>query len=282
MKTKENMENKIVVVTGANSGMGKVTALELAKKGFTVVLVCRNKQLGEEAKQDIIAQSGNTRIDLLLADLSSQKSIRQMVLDFKSKYNHLDVLVNNAGLAFSKFNTSVDGIEMTFAVNHLGYFLPTVLLLDSLKAAPSARIVNVSSSTHKGAKINFEDIEHKKNYSLFGSYNQSKLCNVLFTKELARKLKGTNVSVNCLNPGPVKTGLARDMGPVFQWLAKSFFPSAEKASATAIYLASSPEVEKITGRYFEKCKVVPSSKISNDEKIAKKLWDLSTKMTGLN
>ena len=275
------MKNKIVMVTGANSGMGKVTALELAKKGATVVLVCRNKQLGETAKADIIAQSGNINIDLLIADLSSQKSIRQFVQDFKSKYDHLDVLVNNAGLAFSKFNKSVDGIEMTFAVNHLGYFLPTVLLLDSLKAAPAARIVNVSSSTHKGAKINFDDIEHKNKYSLFGTYNQSKLCNILFTYELARQLKDTNVTVNALNPGPVQTGLARDMGAVFQWMAKMLFPSAEKASATAIYLASSPEVEKVTGKYFEKCKAVPSSALSNDEWVAKRLWDLSNKMCGL-
>ena len=270
------------MVTGANSGMGKVTALELAKKGATVILVCRNKQSGEEAKADIIAQSGNINIDLLVADLSSQKSIRQFVQNFKDKYDHLDVLVNNAGLAFSKFNKSVDGIEMTFAVNHLGYFLPTVLLLDSLKAAPAARIVNVSSSTHKGAKINFDDIEYKNKYSLFGAYNQSKLCNVLFTNELARQLKGTNVTVNVLNPGPVKTGLARDMGAVFQWMAKMFFPTAEKASATAIYLASSPEVEKVTGKYFEKCKAVPSSALSKDEAVAKRLWDLSNKMCGLN
>ncbi len=276
------MKNKIVMVTGANSGMGKVTALELAKKGATVVLVCRNKQLGEEAKADIISQSGNINIDLLIADLSSQKSIRQFVQEFKNKYNHLDVLVNNAGLAFSKFNKSVDGIEMTFAVNHLGYFLTTILLLDSLKAAPAARVVNVSSSTHKGAKINFDDIEYKNKYSLFGAYNQSKLCNLLFTYELARQLKGTNVTMNALNPGPVKTGLARDMGAVFQWMAKMLFPSAEKASATAIYLASSPEVEKVTGKYFEKCKAVPSSALSNDEAVAKRLWDLSNKMCGLN
>ena len=276
------MKNKIVMVTGANSGMGKVTALELAKKGATVVMVCRNKQLGEEAKADIISQSGNKNIDLLIADLSSQKSIRQFVQDFKNKYDHLDVLVNNAGLAFSKFNKSVDGIEMTFAVNHLGYFLPTILLLDSLKAAPSGRIVNVSSSTHKGAKINFDDIEYKNKYSLFGAYNQSKLCNILFTYELARQLKGTNVTVNALNPGPVKTGLARDMGAVFQWMAKMLFPSAEKASATAIYLASSPDVEKVTGKYFEKCKAVPSSALSNDETVAKRLWELSNKMCGLN
>jgi retinol dehydrogenase-14 len=276
------MKNKIVMVTGANSGMGKVTALELAKKGATVILVCRNKQLGEAAKAGIIAQSGNINVDLLIADLSSQKSIRQFVQDFKSKYDHLDVLVNNAGLAFSKFNKSVDGIEMTFAVNHLGYFLPTVLLLDSLKAAPAARIVNVSSSTHKGAKINFDDIEHKNKYSLFGTYNQSKLCNILFTYELARQLKDTNVTVNALNPGPVQTGLARDMGAVFQWMAKMLFPSAEKASATAIYLASSPEVEKVTGKYFEKCKAVPSSALSKDEAVAKRLWDLSNKMCGLN
>jgi NAD(P)-dependent dehydrogenase (short-subunit alcohol dehydrogenase family) len=272
------MKNKIVLITGANSGMGKVTALELAKKGAVIVMLCRNKKLGEEARAEIISKSGNTNVTLLIADLSSQRSIRLLAEEFKKKYDHLDVLVNNAGLAFTKFQTSEDNIEMTLAVNHFGYFLLTNLLLDSLKAAPSGRVVNVASSTHKQAKINFDDLQCKNGYSLFKAYNQSKLCNMLFTYELARKLNGTKVTVNCLNPGPVKTGLARDMGVVFQWLAKNFFPSAEKASATAIYLASAAKVEGITGKYFEKCKEISSSDLSNDESVAKKLWEVSIRM----
>ena len=276
------MKNKIVLITGANSGMGKATAMELAKKGAHIVMVCRNRQTGEEAQKEIIAGSGNKDVDLLIADLSSLHAIRHLAQEFKSKYNHLDILINNAGLAFSKRHASVDGIEMTFAVNHLGYFLLTNLLLDSLKATPSARVINIASSTHKQAKIDLKDLELKNNYSLFAAYNQSKLCNMLFTYELARKLKGIPITVNAVNPGPVKTGLARDMGAFFQWMAKTFFPSAEKASATAIYLASSPEVEGVTGKYFEKCKAVPSSALSNDETVAKKLWEVSAKMTGLN
>ena len=276
------MKNKIVLITGANSGMGKATALELAKKGAHIVMVCRNKQTGDEARKEIISISGNSNVDLLIADLSSLQAIRQLAQEFKSKYNHLDVLINNAGLAYTNRHVSKDGIEETFAVNHLSYFLLTNLLLDSLKATPSARIVNISSSVHKQGKINFDDLELKNKYSLFGAYNQSKLCNMLFTYELARKLKGKHVTVNAVNPGPVKTGLARDMGVLFQWMAKTFFPSAEKASATATYLASSQDVEGITGKYFEKCKAVPSSKLSYDEATAKHLWDVSVKMTGLN
>jgi len=273
------MKDKIVLITGANSGMGKATAVELANKSACIVMVCRNRQAGIQAKNEIISGSGNNNVDLLISDLSSQESIRKLAHEFKNKYNHLDVLINNAGLAFAKRNVSVDGIEMTFAVNHLGYFLLTNLLLDSLKAAPSARIINIASSTHKGAKLDFNDLEFKNKYSLFNAYNQSKLCNILFTYELARKLKGTHITVNAVNPGPVKTGLARDMGAFFQWMAKSFFPSAEKASATAIYLASSTEVKGITGKYFEKCKAVPSSKLSNDESVAKQLWEISAKIT---
>ncbi len=269
------MKNKTVIVTGANSGMGKVTATELAKKGAHVVMVCRNKQLGEAAKAEIMSASNNKSIDLLIGDLSSQDSIRTLATEIKNKYPQIDVLVNNAGLAFSNYQTSVDGVEMTFAVNHIGYFLLTNLLLDNLKAAPNARIVNVASSTHAQAKMNFDDIGHKQKYTLFGVYNQSKLCNVLFTYDLAKRLKGTNVTVNCLNPGPVKTNLSRDMSAVFKFIGGLFFLTPEKASETAVYLASSPEVEHVTGKYFTKKKAVESSKLSQDEAVQKKLWKLS-------
>ncbi|MBA2611855.1 MAG: SDR family oxidoreductase [Bacteroidetes bacterium] len=269
------MKNKVVIITGANSGMGKVTAIELAKKQATIVMVCRNKQLGEAAKAEIVSVSGNKNIDLLIGDLSSQGSIRELAKEIKEKYPQIDVLVNNAGLAFSNYQTSVDNVEMTFAVNHIGYFLLTNLLLDNLKAAPKARIVNIASSTHTGAKMNFEDIGHKQKYTLFGVYNQSKLCNVLFTLDLAKRLKGTNVTVNCLNPGPVKTNLSRDMGAFFKFIGGLFFLTPEKASETAIYLASSPEVETVSGKYFSKKKAIDPSKLSQDETVQKKLWKLS-------
>ena len=269
------MENKVILVTGANSGMGKVTALELAKKGATVVMVCRNKQAGEQVRKEIIAVSGNERVDLLLADLSSQQSIRELAGTIKSHYPKLDVLVNNAGLAFSDRHLSVDGIEMTFAVNHLGYFLLSNLLLDNLKASSSGRIINVASSTHTQGKLNLDDPGFKQNYSLFGAYNQSKLCNILFTYALATRLKNTHVTVNCLNPGPVKTGLSRDMGAFFKLIGSLFFFSPEKAAETAIYLASSPEVEGVSGTYFSKKKPIASSKQSQDIMLQQKLWELS-------
>ena len=273
------MKDKIVVITGANSGMGKATALALAAKGAHTVLICRNPASGEAAQHEIIQESGNTKVDLLIADLSVQKSIRELAEKINSTYPRIDVLVNNAGLALTNYSETKDGIETTFATNVLSMYQLTVLLIDKLKSAPAARIVNVSSSIHTSGKMSWEDIGFKKNYKLFSSYNQSKLANILLTNEFARRLKGTNITVNSLNPGPVKTGLARDMSTMFKLMAKLFFPSAEKASATAIYLASSPDVNGITGKYFAKCKPIASSADSMNEDIAKRLWNLCAEMT---
>jgi NAD(P)-dependent dehydrogenase (short-subunit alcohol dehydrogenase family) len=273
------MKDKIVLITGANTGMGKITALELAKMGAHIIMVCRNKISGEAAQKEIMGVSNNQKIDLLICDLSLQKKIHELAATINKSYPHIDVLVNNAGLALTNFTETSEGIETTFATNVLSMCLLTALLADILKKAPAARVVNVASSTHTQAKLKLEDIEYRKGYSLFGAYNQSKLCNIILTYEFAKKFANSNVTVNCLNPGPVKTELARDMSPVFKFIGKLFFLTPEKASQTAIYLASSNELSKITGRYFIKCKPAASSKTSMDPEIGKKLWTICAKMT---
>lgn len=280
-----NLDGKICIVTGANSGVGKITALELAKMGAEVIMVCRNQKKGEEALADILLKSKSNKVKLMLCDFSSQKSIRAFVEEFKSQYNKLHILVNNAGLIIPERKLTEDGIESTFAINHLGYFLTTNLLLDLLKDSAPSRIVNVSSEGHKIGHINFNDINYENNkYKSMNVYCDSKLANILFTKELAKKLKGTNVTANCLHPGVVNTNFASDYSEKFGFiskLVKGFFITPEKGAETQIYLASSPEVEGISGEYFDKKKIKTPSKEARDAEVAEKLWKLSEKMTSL-
>ncbi len=280
------MSGKICMVTGANGGIGYVTALELAKMGATVVLVCRNKSKGEAARSEIQTKSGNQSVDLLLADLSSQKSIRQLAEDFKSKYQHLHVLVNNAGAAFGQRTVTEDGLESTFAMNHLGYFLLTVLLLDVLKASAPSRIVNVSSSGHQTGRIDFDDLqEEKKRYNTIRTYCNSKLANVLFTYELAKRLEGTGVTANCLHPGVVATNFGMGSGGLLGLgvkIARPFEITPEQGARTSIYLASSPDVEGVTGKYFAKCKERSSAKQSHDEATGQRLWQVSEQLTHIS
>ncbi len=276
------MKDKIVIISGANTGMGKVTALELAKKGAHVVMVCRNKTNGQIAQDEIIQLSGNKNVDLLIADLSIQQSVKELGETINQNYPHVDVLVNNAGLALTNYSETKDGIETTFATNVLSMYMLSILLAGKLKAAPAGRIVNVASSTHTGAKLNLEDIGYKNNYKLFDAYNQSKLCNIMLGYALADKLKNTYITVNSLNPGPVKTELARDMSPLFKFIGKLMFLSPEKASQTAIYLASSDEIKEVSGKYFAKCKAIASSQTSMDKALQQKLWALCAKMTNID
>lgn len=274
------MQGKICVVTGTNSGIGKATALGLAKLGATVVMVCRDRAKGEAAAKEIIGESGNKSVDLLVADLSSQQAIRQLAVEFKSKYTRLDVLINNAGLYLSNRTLTVDGLETTFAVNHLAYFLLTNLLLDVIKASAPSRIVNVASSAHADS-LDFANLQSEKGYDGMQAYSRSKLANILFTYELARRLAGSNVTVNCLHPGVIRSGLQRDMGLQFQVIARSF-ASPERGAETSIYLASSPDVAGITGKYFSGKRETRSSAISYDEGVARKLWQVSAELTGLD
>ena len=279
------MKDRICMITGANSGIGKATALGLAKSGATVVMVCRNQGQGETAQTEIKAPSGNESVDLMLADLASQESVRRLVKDFKDRHQHLHVLINNAGTYLTKRQVTVDGIETTFAVNYLARFLLTNLLLDTLKNSAPTRIIDVAGAYHSKGSIYFDDRQGEKDYDGARANNQSKLANVLFTYELARRLKGTGVTANCLHPGAVATSLVEkdpDYPSSMRLLYKLFKPflkSPEKGAETSIYLASSPEVEGITGKYFVSKKEAKSSKESYDESVSRRLWEVSAKLT---
>lgn len=283
--TDKPMKGKICMVTGATSGIGKVTAQILAQQGATVIVVGRNPEKGATTVSQIKQQTGNPAVEFILADLSFQQEIHQLVEKFKSRYQRLDVLVNNAGALFRKRQENADGIEMTFALNHLGYFLLTNLLLDTLKSSVPARIVNVSSGEHKRVKPNFDDLQGKQKYNSHHAYKQSKFTNVLFTYELARRLAGTGVTVNTMSPGITKTKLGLEDGgfPALMKRLLNFLAgkSPEEGAQTIIYLATSPDVEGVTGKYFEKQEAVPSSDDSYDKDAAHRLWQVSAELTGL-
>ena len=279
------MKNKVCLITGANSGIGKVTAFKLAEMGATVIMVCRNQAKGETAMAEIIEKSGNNSIDLMLADISSQKSIRKLSEIFSKKYQRLNVLINNAGGIFGQHQFTEDGVEWTFAVNHLAYFLLTNLLVDMLKLSAPARIVNVASEGHRAATIDFNNLQGEKKYGAMNAYFQSKLANVLFTYELDRRLSGTGVTANCLHPGLVASNFGNSGSKFFRFLvqvAKPFFISSEKGAETSVYLASSAEIEGVSGKYFVRKKEVKSSPESYNKSSARKLWTASAELTHWN
>ena len=284
-KMKEiSMQGKKCLVTGATSGIGEAIALALAQKGAEIIIVSRNEEKCARIVSQIQEQSGNSTLSYIQADLSSQQGIRLLAAEVKKKYSTLDVLVNNAGGFFWKRQESVDGIEMTFALNHLNYFLLTNLLLDLLRNSPSARIVNTSSGVHNNQVIDFNDLQLKKNYLHFKAYGKSKLANLYFTYELARRLNGSGITVNAFNPGFTKSNIAKEGNlatQIFMPLTNMFSNPTEQGADAGVYLASSPEVESITGKYFFERKPIPSSDISYDEEIAQRLWNISEELTGL-
>jgi NAD(P)-dependent dehydrogenase (short-subunit alcohol dehydrogenase family) len=275
------MTGKVCIVTGANTGIGKETALGLAKLGAAVVMLCRDRVRGEEALRDIKKKGGNDNVELMLCDLSSQRSIKQFATIFAQRHDRLDVLVNNAGVVLRGHSMTEDGVESTFAINHLGYFLLTNLLLDLLKRSAPSRIVNVSSAAHKYGKLDVNAWPSGRDYATFGAYSNSKLANVLFTRELAERLTGTGVTANCLHPGGVGTNLFRGLPKFLQTLIKLVAISPERGARTSIYLASSPDVEGISGKYFARCRQQQSSEASRNKEAAKRLWDLSAEITGV-
>lgn len=280
--TVKSMLGKTCMVTGANAGIGRAITLGLAKMGATVVLVCRNQARGEAALNEIVKESGNNSLFLFLADLSSQSSIQQFVSDFKAEYDTLHVLINNAGVILPQRTETEDGLETQFAVNYLAGFMLTNLLLDTLKAGAPARIINISSNTHQSAAINFDDLQSRQSYNPQQVYSQTKLGNILFTYELARRLQGTCVTANCLHPGVVVTKLFNDysggqQGPGF--MSKFLYSTPEKGAQTPLYLASSPEVEGVSGKYFNNRKIVKSAKVSYDLTVASQLWQVSKDLT---
>lgn len=278
------MTGKIAIVTGANSGMGLATTIELAKMGAHVIMACRSQSRGAAALQEAQQESNGLRIELMTLDLGDFDSIRAFASDFKAKYDRLDVLVNNAGVVALKRELTKDGYEAMLGVNHLGHFLLTNELLKHLQHARQGRVVNVSSGAHMVGKIHFDDPNLSRGFNVAKGYAQSKLANILFTKELARRLQPTRVTVNALHPGAVSTsiGVNRDtgFGKAVHKLLRPFFLTPLEGARTAIHLATSPEVEHVTGEYYIKCKPAKISERAKDPKLASRLWEWSEEQVG--
>jgi NAD(P)-dependent dehydrogenase (short-subunit alcohol dehydrogenase family) len=282
---KDTMNGKICLVTGATNGIGKATALALAQMGATVVIVGRNPAKCAAVVSEIKHISGNDAVEALIADLSIMAEVQQVADQFKAKYQKLHVLVNNAGGAFLKRQVTAEGFEKTFALNHLNSFLLTSLLLDTLKASAPARIVNVASDAHKGAHLDFDDLQSEKGRFSLKAYGRSKLATVVFSYELARRLSGTGVTANVLHPGLVRTGFASNLGAVPSAVIGFFMRfvglTPEQGAQTSVYLATSPDVENVTGKYWEKSKVVPSGRAAYDEATWTRLWEVSDTMVAV-
>ncbi|MCY4072441.1 MAG: SDR family oxidoreductase [Chloroflexi bacterium] len=285
------MRGKCVLITGATNGIGKAAALDLAKMGAEVLIVGRDEVKTRAVLQDLVSSSGNTKLDFLLGDLSSFDDVRAIAIEYLSRHDRLDVLLNNAGAAFSEFRASADGYEMTFALNHISYYLLTLLLLDTLKKTAAergeARIVNVSSSAHFSARdgIRLDNLRDSGGSAGFRAYSNSKLANVLFTYQLARRLEGTGVAVNALHPGFVNTGFGHNMkgitGLAVKVLQRLIARTPEKGAETLVYLASSSEVAGLTGKYWKDKTQERSSEISYDREQQRRLWEFSAAITGV-
>ncbi|WP_394851226.1 SDR family oxidoreductase [Pendulispora rubella] len=275
------LADKVVLVTGANSGIGLEASVKLARMGARLVMVGRSRPKLDAAVAEVTQRAGSRQVTSMRCDFSSQAAIRELAEEFRRSHTRLDVLVNNAGSVSDRRQVTVDGLEQTFAVNHLGYFLLTNLLLDLLKAAAPARIVNVSSDGHRGADLDFDDLQLEKGYQIMRAYRRSKLGNVLFTRELAKKLAGTGITVNSLHPGEVATNIWSHAPwfakPVLA-VAKRFMITPEQGGDTIVYLATSPEVEGKNGGYYEKNRLVEPAPLGRDDALAEKLWRVSTSL----
>ncbi len=280
----ESAADQVCLVTGATDGIGLVTARELARTGARVVAVGRDADKGAGVVSRIRAVTGNPEVVYMNADLSSQAAVRRLADEFLAQHDRLDVLINNAGGNFFRRRLTVDGLEMTFALNHLAYFLLTNLLLDTLKGSAPARIINVSSGAHRNAEIKFDDLMLERGYGFMKAYGQSKLANVLFTYELARRLAGTGVTANAVHPGWVATNIGRNNGVLARFFLRIIQGNAispDEGAATSIYLATAPEMAGVTGKYYQDKKAIPSSTASYDEATARRLWEVSEKLVGL-
>ena len=280
------MNDKLVLVTGSNTGIGFATALELARSGATVIASARDAEKGRRAVEEMRRRTGNEKVELLVGDLGSLAGVHRLAGDFLDRWDRLDVLINNAGLILSRRSETEDGFETTFAVNHLAPFLLTHRLLGRLKDSSPSRIVNVASRAHVRARLDFDDLHNRRLYRSMDVYSQSKLANILFTRELARRLEGTGVTANCLHPGVVRSdfGANGDMGGFFRlgWLlVQPFFLSPEKGARTSIYLAQSPDVADVSGEYFDNCRPSKSSSRSRNLGDAERLWTVSAELCGI-
>jgi retinol dehydrogenase-12 len=283
--TPGTMEGKVCLITGATSGIGLESARALARQGATVVLSGRDKGRGEAALAEVRRTVPDAKLDLMLADLTSLASVRQLAQDFQRKYSRLDVLLNNAGLVLDRRKLTPDGFEATFATNHLAHYLLTNLLVELLKSSGAARVVNVSSEAHRVGSLDFlDDPQAERGYSTMKVYGNTKLANILFTRGLKRRLEGTKVTTNSLHPGVVRTGFGLNSEGFFKHLVKlaaPFMLSAEGGARTSVFLASSPEVEGVSGKYFIKSKVAKESKAAQDDAATEKLWQRSAELTGV-
>lgn len=275
------LKNKTAIITGATSGIGRVTALAIAREGARLVLPVRNIEKGKALKDEIEKETGNASVEIMHCNLASLDSVRQFAEDFRKKFDSLHLLVNNAGLWEAKRKESDDGIEMNFAVNHLAPFLMTNLLLDIIKKSAPARIISVASTAHKYGKMRFNDLEGKKSWGSMQSYAQSKLANILFTRRLAKELDGSGVTANCLHPGVVNTQLFSKLPGFIQKVSSFFMITPEKGAQTSIYLATSPDVENITGEYFDKRKIAKTTAHARDMQVADTLWEVSKEYCGM-
>jgi NAD(P)-dependent dehydrogenase (short-subunit alcohol dehydrogenase family) len=279
------MDGKLCVITGGTDGIGRSTAEGLARLGASVVIVGRDAQKAADVAAAIRVASGNSQVRATVADLTSQAEIRRLAADLLGDSARIDVLINNVGARFARRLVTEDGIEKTLALNHLASFLLTNLLLEAIKASAPARVINVSSAAHLGSIINFDDIQSERSYVTMRVYGASKLANVMFTTELAHRLEGTGVTANAVHPGLANTEFNRNGGGVWPlaWrvLAPLLARSPERGAETSIYLASSPEVEDVTGRYFANCKVARMALRGSDVALTRRLWQVSAELVGL-
>jgi retinol dehydrogenase 14 len=275
--TTPDLTGKITLVTGANSGIGLATAQGLAQRGATVVMLCRSHDKGETARQAITQATGNPNVHLLLADLGVQAQVRRAADEFKARFSRLDILINNAAIIPAQREVTPDGLETQFAVNHLSYVLLTHLLLDVLKASAPARIVNVSSNLHARGKIDFDDLQSAKAYPTmgWGQYSNTKLMNHLFTFELARRLSGTGITVNCVHPGVIGTNLSRTLPKWMHRVYLAVMPKPEDGAKTSLYVATAPELATVTGKYFANRQEAQPAPASLDRDTASRLWQVS-------
>ncbi len=271
----EQMTGKLCLVTGANSGIGLATATKLARMGAHVVIVCRDAARGEAARDQIRQLTGNHQVDLLQADLADLSQVRRLAEDYQARYPRLDVLIHNAGLMKKRREVSADGHELQLAVHFLAPFLLTHALRDALEAAPAARVVSVASMLHRFGKLDFDDLHAARRYSMWRQYGTSKLATIVFTYELARRLENTNITANCLHPGVIGSNL--ESNP--RWL-RPLLARPETGARTPVYLASSPELEGVTGRYFIACSPRDSSPASRNPAVARQLWQVGEDLTG--
>jgi len=280
-----NIEGKICVITGATSGIGLTTARALAALGVRLVLVGRDRARGEAALADLRARAPRLQAEIHYADLSRLDEMRRLGAELSAALPRIDILINNAGALFQRRSVTADGMERTFALNHMAYFVLTEALRDRLVASAPARIVNVASEAHRSAKLDFDDLQFERNYRGLTAYSRSKLCNILFTRELARRLAGTGVTANCLHPGFVATRFGDENGGLFRVglaLAKRLFAiSPAQGALTSVHLATSPAVEGITGKYFDKCAPATPSPAAEDGAAARLLWQHSARLAGL-